>query len=92
MYIAQVIKSCYKKKSAGKLSSSDKIDKIVTNRWLGLPIFAVVMFLAGTCSALAPPLITMQLTNTLPQATRSAATMSLTPKPKTSMLTRLWLR
>ena len=45
MYIAQVIKSCYKKKSAGKLSSSDKIDKIVTNRWLGLPIFAVVMFI-----------------------------------------------
>ena len=45
VYIAQVIKSCYKKKSAGKLSSSDKIDKIVTNRWLGLPIFAVVMFI-----------------------------------------------
>ena len=45
VYIAQVIKSCYKKKNAGKLSSSDKIDKIVTNRWLGLPIFAVVMFL-----------------------------------------------
>ena len=45
VYIAQVIKSCYKKKSAGKLSASDKIDKIVTNRWLGLPIFAVVMFL-----------------------------------------------
>ena len=45
VYIAQVIKSCYKKKNAGKLSSSDKIDKIVTNRWLGLPIFAVVMFI-----------------------------------------------
>ena len=45
MYIAQVIKSCYKKKSAGKLSASDKIDKIVTNRWLGLPIFAAVMFI-----------------------------------------------
>ena len=45
MYIAQVITSCYKKKNAGKLSSSDKIDKIVTNRWLGLPIFAVVMFI-----------------------------------------------
>ena len=45
VYIAQVIKSCYKKKSAGKLSSSDKIDKIVTNRWLGLPIFAAVMFI-----------------------------------------------
>ena len=45
VYIAQVIKSCYKKKSTGKLSTSDKIDRIVTNRWLGLPIFAVVMFL-----------------------------------------------
>ncbi len=45
LYIASIIKSCYKKKSAGKLSTSDKIDRIVTNRWLGLPIFAVVMFL-----------------------------------------------
>ncbi len=39
MYIAQLIKSCYKKKS-GKALCSDKIDKVVTNRWLGLPIFA----------------------------------------------------
>ena len=45
VYIAEVIKSCYKKKSAGKLSASDKIDRVVTNRWLGLPIFVVVMFL-----------------------------------------------
>ena len=45
VYIAEVIKACYKKKSAGKLSVSDKIDRVVTNRWLGLPIFAVVMFL-----------------------------------------------
>ena len=45
IYIGEVIKRCYKKRSAGKLSSSDKIDKIVTNRWLGLPIFAAVMFL-----------------------------------------------
>ena len=44
VYIAQLIKGCYKKKSTEKLSASDKIDKIVTNRWLGLPIFAVVMF------------------------------------------------
>ena len=44
IYIAQLIKGCYKKKSTEKLSTSDKIDKIVTNRWLGLPIFAVVMF------------------------------------------------
>ena len=45
IYIASIIKSCYRKKNAGKLSVSDKIDKVVTNRWLGLPIFAVVMFL-----------------------------------------------
>ena len=45
IYIAEVIKSCYKKKNAGALTTSDKIDKVVTNRWLGLPIFAVVMFL-----------------------------------------------
>ena len=45
IYIAQLIKGCYKKKSSEKLSTSDKIDKVVTNRWLGLPIFALVMFL-----------------------------------------------
>ena len=45
VYIAQLIKGCYKKKSSEKLSTSDKIDKVVTNRWLGLPIFAIVMFL-----------------------------------------------
>ncbi|MCR5267089.1 MAG: ferrous iron transporter B [Lachnospiraceae bacterium] len=45
IYIAGVIKACYKKKNAGSLSTSDKIDKIVTNRFLGLPIFAAVMFL-----------------------------------------------
>lgn len=43
VYIAGIIKSCYSKKNAGALSISDKIDKIVTNRWLGLPIFALVM-------------------------------------------------
>ena len=46
VYIAQLIKGCYKQKKAkGELSASDKIDRVVTNRWLGLPIFAVVMFL-----------------------------------------------
>ncbi len=45
VYIAEIIKACYKKKKTGQLSASDKIDKIVTSRWLGLPIFAVVMFL-----------------------------------------------
>ena len=43
VYIGSVIKTCYKKKGAGNLSVSDKIDKIVTNRWLGLPIFLIVM-------------------------------------------------
>ena len=45
LYIAEIIKGCYKKKNKGGLTTSDKIDKVVTNRWLGLPIFAVVMFL-----------------------------------------------
>lgn len=45
IYIASIIKSCYKKKNKGRLTTSDKIDKVVTNRWLGLPIFAVIMFL-----------------------------------------------
>ena len=45
VYIASIIKACYKKSNQGKLSTSDKIDKIVTNRWLGLPIFALIMFL-----------------------------------------------
>ena len=45
VYIAEIIKACYKKKNAGQMSASDKIDRIVTNRWLGLPIFAAVMFL-----------------------------------------------
>ena len=45
IYIGEVIKACYKKKNHGGLSTSDRIDRIVTNRWLGLPIFAVVMFI-----------------------------------------------
>ena len=45
IYISDIIKGCYKKKGAGQLTNSDKIDKIVTNRYLGLPIFAVIMFL-----------------------------------------------
>ena len=44
-YIASIIKSCYKKKDAKALSVSDKIDKVVTNRWLGLPIFAIIMII-----------------------------------------------
>ena len=45
VYITELIRRCYRKKNAGKLSPSDKIDRVVTNRWLALPIFAVVMFL-----------------------------------------------
>ena len=45
IYIAQLMKGCYKKKSVGKLSTSDKIDKVVTNRFAALPIFAVIMFI-----------------------------------------------
>ena len=45
VWIGKIIKGVYKNKQKGKLSTSDKIDKIVTNRWLGLPIFIIVMFL-----------------------------------------------
>ena len=45
VYIGGIIKGCYKKNKAGKLSTSDKIDKVVTNRFAALPIFAVIMFL-----------------------------------------------
>ena len=43
-YITSIIGGCYNKKNKGALSTSDKIDKVVTNRWLGLPIFAAIMF------------------------------------------------
>ncbi len=45
LYISSIIKACYKKQNVGGMTTSDKIDKIVTNRWLGLPIFALIMFL-----------------------------------------------
>ena len=45
IWIGQIIKGSFKKQSVGKLTISDKIDKIVTNRWLALPIFGLVMFL-----------------------------------------------
>ncbi|MBO5556276.1 MAG: ferrous iron transport protein B [Oscillospiraceae bacterium] len=45
IYIAELMKGCYKKANKGQLTTSDKIDKIVTNRILALPIFAAVMFL-----------------------------------------------
>ena len=53
IYIGQVIKSCYRKHNAGSLSASDKIDRVVTNRWLGLPIFAAIMFVVYWISMVA---------------------------------------
>lgn len=44
-YISNIIKDCYKKKNKGRQTASDKIDRVVTNRFLALPIFAAVMFL-----------------------------------------------
>lgn len=52
-YISQVIKNCYEKKTSVKYTFSDKVDRIVTNRWLGLPIFAVIMFLVYYISMVA---------------------------------------
>ncbi len=45
IYIAEIVRSCCKRSAGKKLSASDKIDRVVTNRWLGLPIFAAVMFI-----------------------------------------------
>ena len=44
-YVAKVLKTCYKRRSTGKMSISNRIDRVVTNRFLALPIFAGVMFL-----------------------------------------------
>lgn len=44
-YISSVLKACYRKKNAGRLTTSDKIDKIVTNRFAAIPIFMAIMFL-----------------------------------------------
>lgn len=45
IYIGSIIKGCYKKKNVGKMSTSDKIDRVMTNRFAALPIFAVIMFM-----------------------------------------------
>ena len=50
LYIERILKGCYDKKSIGRLSTSDKIDKILTNRILALPIFAIIMLLVYTLS------------------------------------------
>lgn len=44
-YIASIISQCYTKNKKGQMSASDKIDRVVTNRWLALPIFAALMIL-----------------------------------------------
>ncbi len=50
IYIGQMLKGIYKKSGKGQLSVSDKIDKVVTNRWLALPIFIGIMFLVFALS------------------------------------------
>lgn len=62
VYIESVTNVCFKKKSKGNLSPSDKIDRIVTSRWLGLPVFAIIMFLVYFLS-MAPKAPGTLLTN-----------------------------
>jgi len=50
VYIGELVKACYRKKSAGKMNTSDKIDTVITNRILALPIFVAVMWLVYTIS------------------------------------------
>lgn len=62
-YISSIIKECYTKRSREKLSISDKVDKIVTNRWLALPIFALVMFIVYYVSVTTVGAIVTDWTN-----------------------------
>ena len=62
-YIDSIIKDCLKTKNKGRLSSSDKIDKVITNRWLALPIFAVVMFIVYFVSVTTVGAIVTDWTN-----------------------------
>lgn len=62
-YISSILEECYTKKTNNKLSPSDKIDKIVTNRWLALPIFAVVMFIVYYVSVTTVGTIVTDWTN-----------------------------
>lgn len=50
LFIDRLMQRCYKRKNAGRLSVSDRIDRVVTNRFLALPIFALVMWLVYTLS------------------------------------------
>ena len=63
VYISSIIKECYTKQSKEKLTISDKIDKVVTNRFLALPIFAVVMFLVYYVSVTTVGAIVTDWTN-----------------------------
>ena len=56
IYIASVIKGCYKKKNKGSLTLSDKIDKVVTNRIAALPIFFVIMFIVYSIASMPIPM------------------------------------
>ncbi len=49
-YVTRIVRQCYEKKNAGKLSISDKIDRVLTNRILALPIFAAIMLFVYTLS------------------------------------------
>ena len=64
VYISSIIGQCYSKSAKGKkLTTSDKIDRIVTNRWLALPIFAVVMFVVYYVSVTTVGTIVTDWTN-----------------------------
>jgi len=62
-YISSIIDKCYKKKNKGGLSTSDKIDRIITNQWAALPIFAVVMFIVYYISVTTVGTIVSDWTN-----------------------------
>ena len=62
-YISSIIKGCYTKSNKEKLTTSDKIDRIVTNRWAALPIFAIVMFVVYYISVTTVGTIVTDWTN-----------------------------
>lgn len=62
-YISSIIKECYTKKNSEKLTISDKIDRVVTNRWLALPIFAAIMFVVYYVSVTTVGAIVTDWTN-----------------------------
>lgn len=95
VYIASIIKGCYKKKNAGQLSVSDKIDRVVTNRWAALPIFAVVMFIVYFVSVTTVGTYATDWPTTACSAKATTCLASVTPnmrKPLRRMRSRgpLW--